>query len=170
MALLLASRTQLAIQTPFEPGRNPGYSGGLEPFVSTDVQNAIEEALTRAISNDRFLVLSQYGGNANTGRYLEIFANAASDKSPIYFSASARLLTVTLQTTAANATCNVGIFDLNVSSVTPVYTVVMTAQKRVQYVGAPNLATLGAGSLMAIRVTSGAINTPTMQLTLSAST
>lgn len=172
MAAILFGRTQQAIQTPFQPLRNPGFGGVAQPFTSTDVQNAIEEGLSRAIANDRFVVLPQYGGNANVGRYLEIFSNQASDVSPIFLSAAAKLLTVTLQTTAATATADVGLFDLNVSSTVPVYTVVINNQKRVQYTGSPSapLATFSPMSLFAIRVIAGSINTPTMQVTLSAST
>ncbi len=162
--------TPVAQSVPFEPNRNPGFGGVASDLQSTNVQDAIEEAKQDALNNDRFLVLPNYGGNANVGRYLEFFPNQGSDISPLYFVASARILAVTLQTTAANATATVGIFDLNVSSVTPVYSVVITAAKRVQYVGAPSLATLNPGCLLAIRVTSGAINSPTMQLTLSATT
>src|SRR5689334_22048079 len=114
---------------PFEPNRNPGYGGVPSELESQNVQDAIEEAKQDALNNDRFLILPNYGGNANTGRYLEFFPGQASDVSPLYFSAAARILSVTCQTTAANATCNIGIFDLNVSSVTPIYTIVMTAQK-----------------------------------------
>lgn len=162
--------TPVAGSVPFEPNRNPGFGGVPSDLESTNVQDAIEEAKQDALNNDRFLVLPNYGGNANTGRYLEFYPGQGSDVSPLFFSAAARILGVTLQTTASTATCNVGIFDLAVSSVTPIYTVVMTAQKRVQYIGAPALATLGANSLLAIRVTSGSINQPTCQLTLSATT
>lgn len=160
----------VAVSIPFEPNRNPGQGGVASDISSTNVQDAIEEVKQDALANDRFLLLPNYGGNANTGRYLEFFPNQSSDGSPVYFSASARILSVTLQTVAASATCSVGIFDLNVSSVTPIYTIVMTAQKRVQYIGSPTLATLAANSLVAMRVISGSINTPTCQLTLSAST
>jgi len=158
--------TPVAISTPFIPDRNPSYGGGPSGLSATNVQDAIEEAKSDAIANDRFVLLAHYGGNANVGRYLEFFPNEASDTSPILFTAITRILGVTLQTSAANATASVGIFDLNVSSVTPVYTVVLTAAKRVEYTGSP-LATFAANCLMAIRVTSGSINSPTMQLVFS---
>jgi hypothetical protein len=162
--------TPVAISVPFEPNRDPAFGGGPSGLQSTNVQDAIEEAKRDALNNDRFVAFPSYGGNSNVGRYLEVWPGQASDSSPIFFSVAARLLGVTLQTTAANATCNVGIFDLNVSSTVPIYTVVMTAQKRVEYIGAPNLALISAGALIAIRVTSGSINTPTMQLTISSFT
>jgi hypothetical protein len=160
----------VALSVPFEPDRDPQWGGNPGPsgISSINVQDAIEEARADALANDRFLVLPSYGGNANTGRYLEVWGGQASNVSPIFFSVSARILSVTLQTTSAQSTCNLGIFDLNVSSVVPVYTIVMSNQKRVQFVGDP-LATLAPNSLVAMRVTSGSINTPTLQITFSAS-
>jgi hypothetical protein len=155
---------------PFEPLRNPGYGGVPSDIESDNVQDAIEEAKADALANDRFLILPGYGGNANTGRYLEIWPNQASDISPIYLSVSSRLLSVTLQTTAAQATCDLGFFDLNISSVVPVYTLVMPGVKRVQYIGSPSLTVFAPGCLIAMRVTSGSINAPTLQMTLSANT
>jgi hypothetical protein len=161
----------VAEAVPFEPNRNPQWGGNVGPsgIQSTDVQSAIEEAKADALANDRFVILSHYGGNANAGRYTEWYSQEAGDVSPIYLVASANLLGITCQTTAANATCTIGVFDLNVSSVTPAYTVVMTAQKRVSYVGTP-LTTFAANALIAMRVLTGSINTPELQVTLSAAT
>jgi|WetSurMetagenome_2_1015567.scaffolds.fasta_scaffold199831_1 hypothetical protein len=50
MAAILFGRTQQALDTPFEAGRNPGYNGIVSPFVSTDVQNAIEECYDRTVN------------------------------------------------------------------------------------------------------------------------
>ena len=164
--------TPVALSVPFEPNRNPQWGGNVGPsgIESTDVQSAIEEAKADALANDRFLILSHYGGNANVGRYTEWYPQEAGDVSPIILSAASLLRTVTCQTTAANATCTLGIFDLNISSVTPVYTIVMAAQKRVVYIGAPNLATFAANALVAIRVLTGSINTPELQVTFSSAT
>ena len=161
--------TGVALSTPFQPMRNPGFGGLPQTFVSTDVQNAIEEAFSLAVANDRFLILAHYGGNANVGRYLEFYPNEASDVGPITLVNAAKIISISMQTSAASATCNVGIFDLNVSSVTPIYTLVMTAQKRVTYSGTAlvPLATAPANSLLALRVTSGSINTPESQLTFT---
>jgi hypothetical protein len=163
--------TPVAISVPFEPNRNPSANGtsGASGLVSTDVQNAIEEAKADALANDRFLLLPNYGGNANSGRYLEIFPNQSSLDSPIFSPTGMNILSVVLQTTSNNSTCNVGIFDLSISSVVPVYTIVMTAQKRVSYVGTP-LATLGANCLLAVQVISGSINQPTLQIFFSSIT
>lgn len=160
----------VAQSVPFEPNRNPQYGGNAGPsdIQSTNVQDAIEEAKADALANDRFMLLCSYGGNSNIGRYLEFFAGQASDISPIYLTAQTRLLAVTLQTSAANANCTLGFFDLNVSNTVPVYSISLNG-KRIQQNGT-TLATFAAGALMAVRVTAGSINQPTMQITFSAST
>lgn len=168
---ILFGRTQEAIDTPFEPNRDPQWGGNVGPsgLVSLESQSAIEEAYFRALNNDRFLILASYGGNASTGRYLLFFTGTASDVSPIFSAVSARLLSVTYQTAAASATCTMGFFNLAVSSVTPVYSLSLAGAKRVQAVGNP-LAIFPANALIAVRVTSGSLNNPTLQFTLSSST
>lgn len=161
--------TPVALSTPFEPNRITATFPTGTSIDADNVQDAIEEAKLDALSNDRFTLLTHYGGNANVGRYTEWFPATSSLTSPVYLTAATKLLGVTCQTTAANATCTIGVFDVNVSTVTPVYTLVMSEQKRVSYVGNP-LASFESGALVALRVTSGAINTPQLQVTFSAST
>lgn len=48
MTVVAAQRTQVAINTPFEPNRNPGYGGVASDIESSDVQNAIEEVFQNA--------------------------------------------------------------------------------------------------------------------------
>ncbi len=162
----------VAQSVPFEPDRNPQYNGNPGPsgISSLNVQDAIEEAKADALANDRFVLLTSYGGNANSGRYTEWYAGSAGDVSPILLSAPARLLNITCQTTAANSNATIGVFDLNVSSSIPIYSFDMGGNKRVEFIGAPSLANFTAGALVAIRVITGSINTPTMQVTFSAST
>lgn len=161
-----SSRTQEALDTPFEPMRNPGFNGLPQTFVSTDVQNAIEEALNKAISNDNFLLLGSHNGNANTGRYLSWFQSIDSSAAPFFQPVASRILSVVAQTTATAATCTIGLFDLNVSSTVPVYTITFSSQKRVSVAGTP-LATLLANSQLAARVTSGSISQPTLYIFLA---
>jgi hypothetical protein len=168
---ILFGRVQEAIDTPFEPNRNPQWGGNVGPsgIDSIETQSAIEEVYGKALANDRFIILASYGGNANTGRYLDFFSSSSSDVSPLYLSVSANLLSVTYQTSSAQSTCAISFFNLTVSSTVPVYTLSMTNAKRAQATGTP-LASFPAGSNVAIRVTSGSLNTPTLQFTFSAST
>jgi hypothetical protein len=160
----------VAESTPFEPNRNPQWGGNVGPsgLDSEECQSAIEEAYFKALANDRFILLAQYGGNANTGRYLEFFSGSSSINSPIFLAVSANLLSVTYQTVSASSNCTIGFFNITDSTTVPVYELSLSG-KRVQAVGSP-LAFFPEGSNVAIRVTSGAINTPTLQFTFSAST
>lgn len=159
----------VAQSTPFEPNRNPQWGGNIGPsgLVSLETQSAIEEVFSKAISNDRFVLLASYGGNAITGRYLELFPNESSFSSPLYLQVAARLLSVTFQTSAASATAILSFFDLNVSDIVPIYSLSLVAGKRITANGMP-LATFSPESLVAIRVTAGSINTPTLQFVFSA--
>lgn len=164
-----SSRTQEAIDTPFEPNRNPGFGGVPSGIESEDVQNAIEEAKRDAIENDRYVVFGSYGGNANVGRYLEFFPGTDSFEAPVFLPVSSKLLGVVTATTAVDATCTIGFFDLTVSDVVPVYTITFTAQKRVVNTGTPAvpLYVFPVGAQVAVRVTSGSINKPHMYFFVS---
>jgi len=168
---ILFGRTQECLDTPFIPDRNPQYGGNAGPsgILSLNAQDAIEEAKADALANDRFLLLAYYGGNAASGRYLEFFPQEASDSSPLFLSAASRLLSVTYQTKSVTGSGTISFFNLTVSSVVPVYSLALVASKRVVAVGNP-LATFQSGANLAIRVTDGSINTPTLQFTLSSST
>ncbi len=81
-AVILFGRTQTAIQTPFEPGRNPDFNGSLSPFTATDVQNAIEESYYNAPGNAaRSAVTFGAAGSANN-KYLEYFRSVPSNLTP----------------------------------------------------------------------------------------
>lgn len=161
-AALLFGRTQQAIQTPFEPLRNPGFGGGPSPFVSTDVQNAIEEALVQAVSNDRFLVLTEYNGNANVGRYLEFFSGINSEDAPLFNLNITKVIGIVCATTSVSSDASIGFFDLNVSDTVPLYTLTMDNLKRKIDSGSPSipLFSIPTNGELGIRVTLNSINKP----------
>ena len=163
--MIIFGRTQDAFATPFEPNRN---GSNIE---SLTVQEAIEEAKKDALNNDRFLLLCSYNGNANAGRYLEFFSGIDSSIAPILLYAPARCLTLVIASTA-NSNGVVGIFDLNVSSTVPVYTVSYGGTSRVVTIGTPlaPIFNLAGNSLLALRITSGSANRPHVYMSLSAST
>ena len=158
--------TPVAFSTPFlsEPDRSNG-------FTSKNVQEAIEEALERAISNDRFLLLSQYGGQANNGRVLEIFAGLDSEEAPVNFDSSAKILTITCSTTSNNSNAELGLFDViaDPGLATPLYTFNMDGNKTKTDLGTAlsPLAVFPAGGALTIAVVSGSIQKPHMQITFS---
>lgn len=168
---ILFGRTQEAIDTPFIPNRNPGFGGIASDIESIDVQNAIEEVKQDALSNDRFLLLASYNGNANTGRYLEFFPNIDSLVAPILLTAPSKCLSLVIASSAIH-TASIGFFDLNISSVTPIYTANFVAQQRAVFTGSPGspLFVTGTNCLLAIRITANSVNRPHVYFSLSAST
>lgn len=169
--MILFGRTQTAIQTPFEPNRNPGFGGVPSEIESTDVQNAIEEAKQDALSNDRYVLLCSYGGNANTGRYLEFFPSIDSSLAPIYLPVQTKLLSIVASTTS-NSNAVIGFFNLTVSSTVPVYTVNMNGTMRQTLVTGPGTPfyVFPAGSQVAVKIDTGAANKPYIYFFLGAST
>lgn len=157
-------RTQSAFATPFEsqPERANGY-------VSKTVQEAIEETLALAVANDRLVILPSYNGNANAGRYLEIFRGIDMSIAPFDINTTAKCLFISARTTAANATCTIGFYDI--TTMTLLYTLTMTAQKQVvdQGTGAIPLFTLPNTGELGIKIDSGSINRPHLIVALSSS-
>lgn len=160
--VLLFGRTQDAWQTPFES--EPQRANG---FTSKTTQEAIEEALARAISNDRFVTFPYYNGNANVGRYLEFFPGLASDIAPLDINSAAKCLWINAKTTAANATCTIGFYNL--TPLTLLYTLTFTAQKESFVAGSPSvpLFSLPANGELGVRIDSGSINRPHIIMALS---
>jgi hypothetical protein len=97
-AVILFGRTQNAIQTPFEPGRNPDFNGSVSPFTATDVQNAIEESYYNAPGNAaRSAVTFGAAGNSNN-KYLEFFRSVPSNSTPHVIPRDADLTDITCAT------------------------------------------------------------------------
>jgi hypothetical protein len=81
---IIFGRTQLAVQTPFEPNRNPQWGGNAGPsgLVSIEAQSAIEEAkYTAPGTASRFLLnLTYQGGAAN--HWLQLDNAIGTDENP----------------------------------------------------------------------------------------
>lgn len=160
---ILFGRTQEAFDVPFEPNRL-----GLE-IESQTVQEAIEEVKLDAFNNDRFLLLAAYNGNANAGRYLEFFAGIDSSIAPILYAVAARVTDIVLATVSANATCTLQFLDVSPTVPVVLYTLTMTAQKRVVISGDP-IFTIPSGAQLALRIGSGSIGRPHIYFNSSANT
>ena len=157
----------VAWSTPFES--EPERSNGFE---SDNVQEAIEEALRLAVSNDVFMTLAQYNGNANVGRHLEFYVGIDSEVAPLYFSKGSNVIAIAASTTAANVTCKIGFFNnASLTPNVPLYEVEFTADKRVIVNGTPAspIFILPIGAELEIRVTEGSIAKPHMQVVYSSS-
>lgn len=166
MASIVFGRTQQAIQTPFQPLRNPGYGGVPSSITSSETQSAIEEALARAIANDAYYIFASYNGNGNVGRFLEVFPNIDMSIAPIYLDQNTGCTSIVAATAATNATCTIGFYNVTPAIPVLLYTVTFTAQKRVTLSGTP-LFTIPATGTLAIKIDSGSINRPHLYFELS---
>ncbi len=66
--------SQVAYAVPFDNSMNG--------FLSTDVQDAIEEIDSKVTGKPRAIIAFAYNGTANTGKWLETFASIASNETP----------------------------------------------------------------------------------------
>jgi len=151
MSTRRGSATQVAKSVPFDP------TGTL--MTSTDVEAGIKEAFQQAAGVSKGYIFAQYTGNAITGRYLEFFSGIDSDSAPLYSSTSLSVIEIVAATTAANATCTIGFYNLT----TLLYTLTFSAQQRVILDGGV-LFTLPASGQLKIKVDSGSITKPHLYL------
>lgn len=96
--------TQVAFSVPFES--EPERSNG---FTSKNSQEAIEEALELAVSNDRFPASFSLPRNANTGKILDLFTRLDSFNNPFLVPTDAILRSATL-ISSRNSTGTIGIY------------------------------------------------------------
>jgi len=153
MAGSYVSQTGVAAEIPYD-NTGTGLTG-------STVQEVITEIATSSIIT-RTTTLWYYGGNANTGRYLELFPALPSNEAPLSNIGASYAEKIIVRTTSVTATCTIGFY--NIQPVTPVllYTATMTAQKKLGLTG--TLFTLPAGGELAILVDTGSINKPHIQL------
>lgn len=161
--------TPVAQSTPFES--EPERSNG---FTSKNVQEAIEEALALAISNDRYLVLAQYNGNANNGRILEFFTGIDSNDAPLHFNGDTIVTSIISSTTANSSNAHIGFYDKfnDPGLTTPLYTLDMNGQKFVE-VTVPTtspLFSIPSNGELLVKIDSSSIQKPHLQIIFSSDT
>ena len=158
MAIIQFQKTQLALFTPFEANRVTALWPAGSGISSTDVQNAIEEAKSDALNNDRYPIPCSYGGNANAGRYLEIFPDLPSDANNAPFIApdNSRIVAYSFGC-VANSTGTIII--RNLTTATNLVTITFTNQKRVTATGL-TVGPINALDEIGIFVGSGSFNKP----------
>jgi len=153
----------VAISVPFDNEDND--------FDSENVQDAIEEAVDLAIQASRYLVLADYGGNANNGRLLEFFPGLDSEEAPIFFDSGTKVIQLIMSTTSNSSSATIGFYDIvnDPSFNTPLYTLDMNNQKRKidnGSMGTP-LFTIPPGGALTVKVDSSNINKPHLQMIFS---
>ena len=156
--------TPVAFSTPFESEPERENS-----FVKKNVQEAIEECLALAISNDVFMILASYGGHANTGRFLEYYSGLDSSIAPLFLPRGSNVIAIVAATTAKKATCKIGFYNTAITPATLLYEVEFVDQKRVTLEGTVTspLFQIAAASELGIRISSGSINKPHLQVVFS---
>lgn len=89
--------TQVAQSVPFDNSGNG--------FIAEDVQGAIEESSTKA-GQARYAIIFGYNGNSTPLRYLDLFANVASNTSPYVLAEDTELVSIAVSflTSVASAT------------------------------------------------------------------
>jgi hypothetical protein len=143
---------QVATSVPFDNSVNG--------FNSDNVQDAIEEVQAHTFENSKGFIFCSYNGNGNVGRYLEFFSGIDSSIAPLKVIGSLDILTIVTRTTASNATCTIGFYDI-ATTPTLLYTVTFSKAKEVINTDTI-LFTLPANGELAIKVDSGSINKPYM--------
>lgn len=164
MAVLLFGRTQDAWGTPFDPTDPDAIAAGIS---SLTVQKAIIEAKEDAINNDRYPFEASYGGNANVGRYLEIFpALATYPDAPFIFPENSIIKAISLG--AVSPSTGTLSFFKTTDLVNPIFSVSLVASSRILLTGLTY--PLSALDELALRVTAGSFNKPFIRVWVNTAT
>ena len=153
--MILFGKTQDAYGTPFNGADPQAISAGI---TADNVFNAILEAKTDALNNDRYPVQASYNGNATTGRYLEIYPSLASDNAnaPLIIPETSRIASYTAGC-VANST---GVLTIrNLTTSTDLLSITFTATKEVNATGL-SIAGINPNDHLGIYVKSGSLNKP----------
>jgi hypothetical protein len=120
----------------------------------------IAEATEINPANDRYQIPMAYGGNANTGRYLETYSGLASfPDAPYVVPEESFIRTITLTTTALN-TGVLGVFKVT-NLTTPIASISLTNQDfmRMDYA-----VPMAPDDEIVVRVTSGSMSKPAIRM------
>lgn len=142
------------------------YSNLVSGLSAVNAQDAIDELTNLVQDSSKAFTFCQYNGNAGTGRWLEFFSGIGSNDAPITVIGALYVLTVVARTTAVDATCTIGFYDIG--PITPVllYTVTFSAVKEVVLtLPTPGLFTVPAGGKLAVKIDSGSIAKPHIYFT-----
>jgi hypothetical protein len=108
-------------------------------------------------TNDRYVVLSTYNGNAGTGKYLEFFSGQGSDTAP-FTVPEISYIRVLLLTTVANSTGTVSVYR-STDLVNPMKEISLSNES---YKKLTVAIPLTADERIIVKVTSGALNKPNL--------
>jgi hypothetical protein len=153
-AVLLFDRTQFAGNVPFD------NTGPAASFTSTNVQDAIVEAITDSINNDRYPIQANYGGNGNAGTFLEVFPGEDSNTAPLVMPQSSLILQVTIQ---ASANSNGAIRISNKTTATTLYTANFSGTSKRVFTGL-SVGGISANDEITFSVVTASVNKPKIRV------
>lgn len=139
----------IASNFPFDP---TGTS-----MVSTDVEAAIKENYQLAKDASIAFILADYNGNANNGRYLELFNGISTFNAPLRVINPVDIITIVARTTSTQSNAQLEFVDLFTNTV--LYTLSYGNNKEIVLTNGP-LFTIPANGELAIRVSSGSVQKP----------
>ena len=147
MSTRRGSSTQVSYSVPFDNATNG--------FVSTNAQQAIEEAYTGGAAASRGPTICGFDGTASTGRWLEFFGNNPSNNNPFILAEPSELEALSISA-SSNSTGTVTIFKNGVS----ITTISLSASRKAR----TNNLGLSLTDLdeLSVQVTSGSISRPTV--------
>ena len=145
----------VAYSIPFNGADPLAVSAGI---TADNVFDAILEAKTDALNNDRYPVQASYGGNATAGRYLEIYPSIASDSAngPLIIPELSRISSYTAGC-VANSTFVLTI--RNLTTATDLLNITFTASKEVNATGL-SVSGVNANDHLGFYIKSGSANKP----------
>lgn len=142
--------------TAFPINLLPGTRTSITLYDNTSSKGAWLYDSVSAASVASFSFLAEYGGQANTGRYLEIVPAISSDQAPYLIVGNAAIVAVSLGSTAVS-TGTLGIFK-STNLVTPIYTISLAGATTVTQTGL--FIQLVASDSLVVQVTAGSIQKP----------
>jgi hypothetical protein len=145
----------VAYSIPFNASDPLAVSAGIS---SQDVFNAIIEVKADALNNDRYPVQASYGGNANTGRYLEVYPSLASDdaNAPLIIPEASKISAYT----AGAVSNSTGVVTIrNLTTATDLIDIAFSANKEVNATGL-SITGISPNDHLGFYIKSGSINKP----------
>jgi len=143
--------TYVAASVPFDGTEKTDGTPVSPPFVSENARDGIIEARETASGTaSRYVAISGFNGDANSGRWLEFFSHNRSDEAPLVIAENSTILSMSLSTKDnSTGTANVLVNGTGVGIIT------ITAAKST-YLNGLSIP-LTPGDLISVQVGSGSL-------------
>ena len=158
--------TQVALSTPFEPLRNPGFGGVASTLTEDDVQNVIEELANNSAASASPGFAFTRSGNISAGGWA-LNGTVPSNVTGITFPFYRGKLTEVTVSNEDPSTATIGIYEHDKVTYTLLYTLTLTAQySKVDTVTGVSVT---RGKEIAVQVLTGSVKNVSVQLILKGS-